>query len=362
MWILGIIASGVLKKITDTFTRTVSGALGTTDTGQTWTALRGTWFATGSTAQSNNAAADYAIASISLSPNATINADTTGGCGPSFWITDSGSWWGAFPHYSSSTVTTCTGGTAYCYTAGCTPANSCGTISESSVTTCTGGTVYCYTEGCTPANSCGTISQSVTQSCTGPTVSCYSAGCIPNGNCGSITESLTRECSTHPYTVGPGQDIFGNWRCCSVFNFTDCIPTTDNYVRSGPSAVITGYTRSSASNVTAYTRSSATNVSVTTYTSGARIISSVSGTIATDSTTTLATSTSSYPNIASMQVNTNGTTITVKGYSAAGQTTQLGSTITSTPTTPVRGPGVGIIKAPTTGNQGSTLDNFNATA
>ena len=372
MWILGIIASGVLKKITDTFTRTVSGSLGTADTGQTWTALRGTWFATGSTAQSNNAATDYAIASISLSPNATINADTTGGCGPSFWITDSGSWWGAFPHYSSSTVTTCTGGTAYCYTAGCTPANSCGTISESTVTTCTGGTVYCYTAGCTPANSCGTISQSVTQSCTGPTVSCYSAGCTPNGNCGSITESISYACPTlTPEEIafgfeylGPYEDVVfpGNWYCVTNFNIFNKIYVSPNYVRSGPSAVITGYTRSSASNVTAYTRSSATNVSVTTYTSGARIISSVSGTIATDSTTTLATSTSSYPNIASMQVNTNGTTITVKGYSGTGQTTQLGSTITRTPTSPTQGPGVGIIKAPTTDSQGSTLDNFNATA
>jgi hypothetical protein len=62
-----------------------------------------------------------------------------------------------------------------------------------------------------------------------------------------------------------------------------------------------------------------------------------------------------------MQVNTVGTTINVKGYSGAGQTTQLGSTITRTPTTPVRGTSIGIIKAPTTDNQGSTLDNFNAT-
>ena len=62
MRILGIIASGVLKKITDTFTRTVSGSLGTANTGQVWTALRGTWFANGSVAQSSNTATDYAIA------------------------------------------------------------------------------------------------------------------------------------------------------------------------------------------------------------------------------------------------------------------------------------------------------------
>jgi hypothetical protein len=102
-------------------------------------------------------------------------------------------------------------------------------------------------------------------------------------------------------------------------------------------------------------------VTTTTYTSAARIISSVSGTVATDSTTALATSTSGYTNIASMQVNTSETTINVKGYSGAGQTTQLGSTITRTPSSPTRGTSMGIIKAPTTDNQGSTLDNFSAT-
>jgi hypothetical protein len=102
-------------------------------------------------------------------------------------------------------------------------------------------------------------------------------------------------------------------------------------------------------------------VTTTTYTSAIRIISSVSGSVVTDSTTTLATSTSSYTNIASMQSNTNGTTLTVKGYSGAGQTTQLGSTITRTPSSPVRGTSVGTIKAPTTDNQGSTLDSFSAT-
>jgi hypothetical protein len=61
-----------------------------------------------------------------------------------------------------------------------------------------------------------------------------------------------------------------------------------------------------------------------------------------------------------MDVNTSGDTITVKGYSGTGQTTQLGSTITRTPVSPVKGTGVGIIKAPTTEVQGSTLDNYSA--
>ena len=338
MRILGILASSAVKAIFDLFNRTTSGSLGTADSGQVWNAIRGVWFANGSAAQSNNTATDYAIAAIPLNQNATVNADTTGGCGPAFWVTDSGSWWGAFPFYSSSSATTCTGPTAYCYSAGCTPANSCGTISESITTTCTGATVSCQdtTNTCNPGG-CGTVTS------TSVVISGYYASSdVP---CSSLSGSPTSvACSNCGTTGSPGS----------------CSPAPQYYCCSFPT--YTQYTRTQNTLVNNYTRSSATNVTTTTYTSAARIISSVSGTVATDSTTTLATSTSSYTNIASMQVNTNGTTITVKGYSGTGQTTQLGSTITSTPTSPTRGLSVGIIKAPTTANQGSTLDNFNASA
>ena len=336
MLILGILASSVMKSIIDLFNRTTSGSLGTTNTGQVWNAIRGVWFANGSAAQSNNAATDYAIAAIPLSQNATVNADTTGGCGPSFWVTDSGSWWGAFPHYSSSSSTACTGPTAYCYSAGCTPADSCGAISETTSTTCTGSTVSCVdtTNTCNPGG-CGTVTS------TSVLISSYYA---PNDTPCSGLGATSVACSNCGLggTTGPNCTPAPSYYCCLFPSYTQ-------------------YTRTQNTLVTNYTRSSATNVTTTTYTSAARIISSVSGTVATDSTTTLATSTSSYTNIASMQVNTVGTTINVKGYSGAGQTTQLGSTITRTPTTPVRGTSIGIIKAPTTANQGSTLDNFNAT-
>lgn len=336
MPILGILASSTVKAIVDIFNRVTSGSLGTANTGQVWDAIRGVWFANGSAAQSNNTATDYAIAAIPLSQNATVNADTTGGCGPSFWVTDSGSWWGAFPHYSSTSSTTCTGPTAYCYSAGCTPANSCGAISETTSTTCTGATVSCTdtTNTCNPGG-CGTVTS------TSVVISSYYG---PNDTDCAGLGATSVACSN----CGLGGSIGPN-----------CTPAPSNYCCLFPS--YTQYTRTQNTLVTNYTRSSATNVTTTTYTSAARIISSVSGTVATDSTTTLATSTSSYTNIASMQVNTNGTTITVKGYSGAGQTTQLGSTITRTPSSPVRGISIGIIKAPTTANQGSTLDNFNAT-
>lgn len=337
MPLFGIMASSLLKAITDTFNRTTSGSLGTANSGQVWNAIRGVWFANGSAAQSNNTATDYAIAAIPLNQNTTVNADTTGGCGPSFWVTDSGSWWGTFPHYSSSTSTTCTGPTAYCYTAGCTPANSCGTISQSTTTTCTGPTVSCTdtTNTCNPGG-CGTVTV------TSVVISSYYAASDTDCSLLGATSVACSNCGLSG-TTGPNCSPAPSYYCCLFPSYTQ-------------------YTRTQNTDVINYTRSSATNATTTTYTSAARIISSVSGTVTTDSTTTLATSTSGYTNIASMQVNTNGTTITVKGYSGAGQTTQLGSTITRTPSSPVRGTSVGIIKAPTTDNQGSTLDNFSALA
>ena len=100
----------------------------------------------------------------------------------------------------------------------------------------------------------------------------------------------------------------------------------------------------------------------TTYSYDTRIVivSSVSGSVVTDSTTTLVSGAGSLSSIASMKTETTSTQVIVKAYSGAGLTSQLGSTITRTPTTPIRGTSVGIVKGPSTYNQGSTLDNFKA--
>ena len=372
---LGIIASSISKGIVDLFNRITSGSLGTATSGQVWGATRGVWFANGTQAQSDNAASTYPIASIPLAQDATMKVDTSGGCGLAFWVTDAGSWWGAYPLYESSSVVNCTGPDSYCYSEGCTPANSCGTINQTTSSSCSGPIAYCYSAGCTPPNGCGAISETTSSSCTGPTVSCSDTTntCNPGG-CGTISFtsvvvgggtfaddspcSMSGGTSTQCYncglsgTIGPNCGPAPDFYCCTYPSYTQ-------YTRT-QNTTVTTYTRSSATNVTSYTRWSATNVGTTTFTTSMRVISSVSGTVATDSTTVLATSTSSRPIVASMDVKTSGNTITVKGYSGVGQTTQLGSTITRTPVSPTRGTGVGIIKAPTTEVQGSTLDNYSA--
>jgi hypothetical protein len=98
------------SRIQDTFTRasTASG-LGTSTTGQVWTALRGNWRVGGSNnALSDDAASNYPIASINFgNSDVKTQTDTTGGVGVAFWITDSGSWWASYPRYTSVTNTFC---------------------------------------------------------------------------------------------------------------------------------------------------------------------------------------------------------------------------------------------------------------
>lgn len=67
MPILGIIASSIQKafsSFSDNFNRITSGALGTSSSGGLWQALRGTWFANSSSAQSDDLASTYPISMI----------------------------------------------------------------------------------------------------------------------------------------------------------------------------------------------------------------------------------------------------------------------------------------------------------
>lgn len=98
------------SKIQDAFNRASTAlGLGTADSGQAWNATRGNWRISGSnTAISDDAAANYALASINLgNTDVKIQTDTTGGVGPAFWVTDSGSWWASYPRFTSVVNTYC---------------------------------------------------------------------------------------------------------------------------------------------------------------------------------------------------------------------------------------------------------------
>lgn len=97
--------------LVDTFTRTTSGSLGSF-----WTNVRGTWFANGSQAQSNDAASGYSLASATLASNdMSVSASVGGGGGVAFWVSDANNWWAAsYTNTSSSYSCNCQTCTSYC--------------------------------------------------------------------------------------------------------------------------------------------------------------------------------------------------------------------------------------------------------
>lgn len=403
-----------LKNFVDNFNRSTTSNLGTSSGGQPWTALRGTWFANGTQGRSDDNAATYPIASYDIGiADTTSRIDVSGpGVGVAFWVTDANSWWAAYPFYdtTSSTSTTCNAGLVS--NASNPPSGSCCSgVSSNSSTTCSGG--YVINTSNPPSGSCcsgvdtypGTAGSTYAATATttqgysySPTVSTTGGGyCCAAQSVGRTGTSGNRTptCADYP-SCECNETYTALYLCCGdllITTYSCYYPTTTTYsCPSGgtynsttgqcevPSSTtyscpnggtLSGTTCTIAAtatqygcytqNVTSTTYSCYTQTTSTTtftYRSHIRIISSVSGSVATDSTTLLASSGSTHPNIASIDVITSGNTITAKGYSSAGQVTQLGSTVTRTPTSPNRGTSIGIIKAPTDTGQASTVDNY----
>ena len=99
----GIMQSAKASLI-DAFTRTTSGSLG-----GFWTNVRGTWYANGSQAQSDDSASNYSLATGNLSSNnMTVSATVGGGGGVGFWVSDANNWWAAaYTNTSSSYSCNC---------------------------------------------------------------------------------------------------------------------------------------------------------------------------------------------------------------------------------------------------------------
>lgn len=302
-WVLWFVAL-----ITDSFNRanTVTG-LGTTDTGQSWLATRGNWFVSSNQARSDDTASNYPLASVEFGgQDGVTSLSVTPGVGPAFWVTDSGSWWASYAYTQSSTTTNCNGpatGNIYSSPITCV----CGSQTSGSSSNCGGpatGLIYISQESCT----CGS-------SYSGPVQDCY-----------PLSES--------PYCTDIGGTIVGN-QCCFTVTRYGCTATLQNVTLYGCSA---------------------TQQSVTTTSHALRVVKSESNTVSTvGSDVTLA----SFP--AAISVTTSGNTITSRAWSSANLTGLLG-TNTQTPSSPVRGTKVGLVKAPSPSSQGSTADTFSAGA
>lgn len=306
MKILGIIASSIMKKISDAFNRTTSGSLGTADTGQSWVATRGTWYANGSAAKSDDAASNKSIASIAIGKqDVTVTASVSGGTGPVFWLTDANSWWSSvsFMNQTSDPVT-----------------------------------VYCGT--CTACNS----------NCSGAaTGNIY--GSPPSCSCGTVT-SGTQTTNTN-YLIIYGNNTDAAFACSSdggVYTSPNCALTSTLY---GCSA--TSYTPPAGSYPSCNCGKDLCTNYVTTTHYYLQLLKSVSGTVS-EATSSVSLASAA----AAISVATSGNGITAKAYSDTAMTTQLGTTLSYTATSPTRGTSVGILKTTSDYSQGSTVDNFTA--
>ena len=115
--------------VEDHFTRTTTGTLGNSDNGFTWTNLFGTFYANGSSAQSDNIPA---LAYVETNKQDAIISGAVGlGTGVAFWVNPGNSWFAAMS-YSDQT----TSSYSYSY--------ACGTYACNPVATYTQSCSQCY--------------------------------------------------------------------------------------------------------------------------------------------------------------------------------------------------------------------------
>ena len=291
-----------LASITDSFTRSTSaGNLGNTDTGNTWSNLRGSWFANGTQAQeSATAGTSYPLAVVELgSSNMVVSADITHATGVVVWGVDANNWWAVvgtnynFNYQYTGTCTSC----VTCYSCSSyTCAGACGNGSPDSFSCCCYDTYEDCSNECSQYNSYGDCVQYVEVCetigfCDGYTCYCDDAVADTN-NCG----------------------------CCSV---ADICCTDYSCIQTG----------------------TATQYQV-------KVLRSVAGTI----TEINATNVSQSGQATRVVVTTSGNTLSFTAYQGA----QAVGTYSAAQTSPNTGTKPGIIKGPATNFGAFTVDNFAA--
>lgn len=362
--ILGIITS-ILSRITDSFNRT-DGSLGSADTGQAWSATRGTWTISTNKATSSDAGSTYPLAAVETgAQNVIVSADITdGGPGVAFWVTDANSWWASSVNYSSST--------AQAYYTG-------STVATGSTSSCSGGPV---SGACSPG--CGTTIAG--------TACSWSQTGSASGSPATVTNQCTGGSVSNVISSTPGSNIYTCPGGCYYSAFFDtCFSSFDDSGCGAPtvtqgSTTYTVYTGSSYSPATSTSCSQSTVTTTTygcagpggnsttgggdcgtyvagggtTYLTELKLYKNVSGTISTVQTTEINSNSSAFVEANSIKASTSGDNITITAYQSSGLSSAFATTLTNTPTTPLKGTKAGIIKTPSSTNAGSLIDNFSA--
>lgn len=171
---------------------------------------------------------------------------------------------------------------------------------------------------------------------------CSSYGCTGYGCTGYGCTSYSSSCSGYGCT-GYGCVFYNRYPpyACGAYGCTGTGCTSYSNTCSGYGCTAYGCT---ASGCTGYTYSCSTC-----YPQYIRVLQAVSNTVTEITNWTIA-------NVAAaFKVKTSGSAITIKPYSDAGMTTQIGSDLTYTPSSPTTTKKFGLMISPSAYNQGSTI-------
>ena len=405
-----------LGPITDSFNRSVSGTLGTADSGETWSNVTGIWYSNGSAAQSDTAASSNAIATVAYGvSDVTVGAGVSNGTGVTAWVVDATNWYAlvSFQTQVNTTYTCncacnghCDSGTYPVYNS-CASAQYCGsTVSGGGTTTYTGT----YTPGGTTTTDIGPAT--ATTSPSGwkyfGSATIYGRRCSnaqvndpTNYDCYSTSDCYSGGTGSYCYECLEGE--IGHPGAYSCYIPTGGVTTYSCLVGtpSGSRCVYTETTAGSYSCPSGGTPNQSTGIcTVTTagtstpntcanptcgvayyqpysncYSGGTypncdqygggcqtcgsvtnnyyiKLIRSVSGTI-----TNLTGDISVSGSVGALRLNTQGDVLTYQAYSSSNFTGLLTSG-TYTATSPAKANSYGIIKTSSPFGQGSTVDNF----
>ena len=329
--------------IRDNFNRSNASSLGTTSNQvDTWAATTGSWAIASNRATTSTAVASYPLATIEAvagSPDVDVRVDIPTGAGPgvAFWVTDTNNWWAAVTSATSTTTYSCpNGGTLSGTTCNTTTTTfspqvttNCG-VYTAEYTTYEPSLLYTVDEWRPVGRPCGSSCSAVGGSCINGTCQIYDTYYACSG--------------------GATYEFYGGEPNCRVLNAATCTTGGSDPCRTCSSypACPDGGTRT-GDYCTAASTYAAT--ATTTGSFNTRVIQNASGTVS-----TLATYSHS-AEVKSIKVVTSNNNVVVSAYSAAEQASLLNSN-TFIATSPTRTALAGIIVAPSSSGQSSTLDNF----
>lgn len=320
------VSSSIRKRFIDTFNRANQSGIGTSSDGSLWSIIRGSWSITTNAAVGVNNSYPMATQTMPTQDNQVSIVSASQGAAAALWVTDANNWWavGMTQEPENCNCTYYYNTTYYYFNTNC-PAYYAGTYNGSN---CNGtfntsncNTPYSYCSGNYNSSNCNNYAYNTTNKST------RCSGSYNASNCNAYTAA-----------------------CATGWNGSSCNGTYNT------SNLNSGNLYYYACNQQGSTTSGPFASCSTCYPQYIRIWQSVAGTIS------LITQWSVSATLAAaFKVKTSGTQITTSIYSDAAAVTQIGSDLVYTPTGITITPTYGITIAPSTYNQGYSIDSVEIT-